>query len=97
MIRLLRVRGQSMSPQIEDGDFVLALKPSIFSPIRTGDTIVFHKKPYGILIKQVEGLDEHRRLIWVRGTHPDSLDSHTFGAVLPDELIGKVVAYFSRT
>ncbi|MCX8062857.1 MAG: S24/S26 family peptidase [Anaerolineales bacterium] len=97
MIHLLRVRGQSLSPRIEDGDFVLAVKLPIFFPIRVGDMIVFRKAPYGVLIKQVERLDEERRTFWVRGSHPESVDSRAFGAVQAGEIIGKVMAHFSKS
>ncbi|RCK73858.1 MAG: hypothetical protein ANABAC_2932 [Anaerolineae bacterium] len=96
MIRLLRVRGQSLSPEIKDGDFVLALKLPIFFPIRTGDLIVFQKPAYGILIKRVEDCPEGKNTFWVRGTHPDSLDSRIFGAVYPNEVLGKVVLHLSQ-
>jgi signal peptidase I len=96
MIRLLRVRGQSLTPQIEDGDFVLTFKLPIFFPIRVGDTIVFHKPPYGILVKQVERLDNQRRRFWVRGNHPQSVGSHTFGWVQTHEVIGKVMVRISK-
>jgi signal peptidase I len=97
MIRLLRVRGQSLTPQIEDGDFVLALKLPIFFSIQAGELIVFRKAPYGVLIKQVEHVDEQGRVFWVRGNHPDSIDSRTFGVVRAWEVLGKVVARFSKS
>jgi signal peptidase I len=97
MIRLLRVRGQSVSPQVEDGDFVLVLKLPIFFPIRVGDLIVFRKAPYGILIKQVSDLVDKGNGFWVCGTHPASVDSHTFGVVQAQEVLGKVIARFSKS
>lgn len=97
MIRLLRVRGQSLTPQIEDGDFVLALKFPIFFSIRAGELILFRKAPYGVLIKRVEAVDEQGRVFWVRGNHPDSIDSRTFGVVRAREVLGKVVACFSKS
>lgn len=97
MIRFLRVRGQSLSPEVEDGDFVVALKLPIFFCIRVGDTIVFRKEPYGILIKRVEHCDDQGRFYWVRGSHPNSLDSRTFGVVQAQEILGKVIAHISRS
>lgn len=97
MIRLLRVCGQSLTPQIEDGDFVLTLRLPIFFSIRVGELIVFRKAPYGVLIKQVEVVDEQGRVFWVRGSHPDSIDSRTFGLVRAPEVLGKVVARFSKS
>lgn len=97
MIHLLRVRGQSLSPEVEDGSFVLTLKLPIFFPIRAGDTIVFRKAPYGVLIKRVERCDDQGHIFWVRGSHPESLDSRTFGVVRADEILGKVIAHFSKS
>ncbi len=97
MIRILRVHGHSLSPEFEDGDFVLSLKFPIFFPIRAGDTIVFRKPDYGLLIKQVERLDQQAGLYWVRGTHPYSVDSHTIGAVSKPEILGKVILKISKS
>mgnify|MGYP000142833395 FL=1 len=97
MIRLLRVRGQSLTPQVEDGDFVLTLKLPIFFSLRAGDLIVFRKAPYGVLIKQVEHVDQQGCVYWVRGSHPASIDSRAFGVVHAREVLGKVVACFSKS
>ncbi len=97
MIRILRVRGHSLSPEFEDGDFVLSLKFPIFFPIRAGDTIVFRKPPYGLLIKQVERVDRQARRYWVKGTHPHSLDSRTIGVVSAPEILGKVILKISKS
>lgn len=97
MIRFWRVRGQSLYPEVKDGDFVLALKLPILFPIRVGDMIVFRKQPYGVLIKQVERYDAREQVFWVRGRHPDSVDSRTFGGVQTHEVLGKVIARFSKS
>jgi phage repressor protein C with HTH and peptisase S24 domain len=89
MINLLRVSGYSLWPSYRDGDFVVTAGTLLAGPIRPGDVIVFRQPDYGIMIKQVQRLDEHG--IFVVGTHERSADSREFGAISRTDVIGKVI------
>ena len=88
MFQILRIRGESMSPEYQRGDFVLLL--NLFrNRIKRGDVIVFSNQLYGILIKRIEKITEEG--IYVLGTGENSLDSRRLGPVNPKAVQGKVI------
>jgi signal peptidase I len=92
MLRLLKVRGASLWPDFQDGDFVLAAGvPFPAGKIRTGDVIIFSQPGYGSLIKRVERVLEGGEAYVVRGTRIDSSDSRNFGPVPKARVSGKVI------
>ena len=97
MLKLLKVAGNSLSPFIQEGDFVLVLKiPFFFINIHSGDIVAFHHSIYGVMIKQVEHLSSDKEEIFVIGRHPDSIDSRHFGPIHTRELIGKVICHIRK-
>jgi phage repressor protein C with HTH and peptisase S24 domain len=79
LIKLLKVDGNSLYPYLKDGQRIVCIKVFKFSRIRCGDLIVFAKKPYGLMIKRVERVDNGR--FFVQGTDPMSIDSRNFGLI----------------
>ncbi|HEX7972899.1 MAG TPA: S26 family signal peptidase [Anaerolineales bacterium] len=97
MLRLFKISEDSLSPEFQDGDFVLALKIPIFlQHIRPGAIIVFKQKTYGTLIKRVEHISADRKDYFVVGNHPVSIDSRQFGPVPRQNVIGKVIWHIPR-
>lgn len=97
MLRLFKVSEDSLSPEYQDGDFVLALKIPIFlQRIRPGAIVVFKQEAYGTLIKRVEHISADRQEYFVVGNHPLSIDSRQFGPVPRRNLIGKVIWHIPR-
>ncbi len=91
MLRLLKIRGDSLAPDYTQGDFVLVSNiPFLFSDLVPGDVIAFRQPGYGLLIKRIQGVDEAGGLN-VIGNHPESVDSRTFGAVRRSNILGKVI------
>ena len=92
MLQIIRITGDSLSPEYREGDFVLVVKiPFFLRDIRPGDLVVFRQIAYGRMIKYVDRLDAHGELLYVRGSHPDSTDRRQFGPVPRGDLIGKVI------
>lgn len=92
MLRLLKIRGSSLTPVIHDGDFVLVSKiPFLFRPLHSGDIVAFHHPEYGTMIKEVASVDFERDEVVVLGTHPYSVDSRRFGPVPRSAILGKVI------
>ncbi len=91
MFKILRIQGDSMSPEYQSGDFVLIIRAS--RP-KMGDVIVFHNQLYGRLIKCVEKITEQG--IYVIGTGEHSLDSRRLGPVSLEKVQGKVVWHIKR-
>lgn len=97
MLRLLKVSGQSLTPEFQEGDFVLVVKiPFFFDSVRQGDIVVFRHPEYGTMIKRVSAVDPINGEIFVTGSHPFSVDSTKFGAIQKDALIGKVIWHIVR-
>ena len=92
MFRLLKVRGQSLTPVFQEDDYVLILRASFPGlRIKTGDVIVFDQPPYGRLIKQVRQVLDSGESFAVRGSQISSTDSRNFGPVSRICILGKVI------
>ncbi len=97
MLKLLKVVGDSLTPQYEHGDFVLVSKiPFLFYRPTSGDVIAFHQPGYGVLIKRIQAVTAYGCLE-VAGTHPESIDSRVFGPVRPADIIGKVIWHIRKS
>lgn len=97
MCRLLKVHGDSLIPDYQEGDFVLVSKiPFLFASPRPGQVIALHLPPYGTLIKRVEQVLEGGQSFFVTGTHPLSVDSRQFGPVNRQALLGRVVWHIPK-
>ena len=92
MFRVMRVTGESLSPDYKEGDFVvLTTIPFFLNRIRAGDIIVFKNPSYGVLIKKVERVLDDENAFDVRGSHPTSVDSRQFGPVSKNAIIGRLI------
>jgi len=92
MLRRIKVSGHSLSPDFEEGDFVVTVKIPLFLRfLKRGDIVVFTQPLYGTLIKRVEWVDTAREQVFVVGSHAHSVDSRQFGPVPGRSLIGKVI------
>jgi signal peptidase I len=98
MLRIHKVTGDSMSPDFQEGDFVVLLTPSFFiNRLKVGDVIIFEHKLYGTLIKRIASFDPKTAEAYVEGTGPDSLDSRRLGTIRHEKIRGKVIAHFPKT
>lgn len=91
-LRVFKVRGNSLSPTYQDGDYVLCVawgSPAI------GQAVVFKQPGYGQLIKRIERIEADGTLT-VLGDHADSVDSRTFGSIDPASVRGRVVWHISK-
>jgi signal peptidase I len=92
MLQIVRIRGNSIAPYLNEGDFAILLKSRwIRKPLHRDDFIVFDEKQYGILIKQIDTISTDGDLIHVRGTDDFSIDSRFFGAIHRKQVKGKVL------
>jgi len=97
MLRIHKVTGDSMSPDFQDGDFVvLTTVPFFLQRLKAGDTVIFKHKLYGTLIKRIASFDPETDEAYVEGTRPDSLDSRRLGTIRREAIRGKVIAHFSK-
>jgi signal peptidase I len=95
MVRVIKVSGESLSPLLEEGDFVLVLKIP-FRFLRKGDIFVFQHPFYGTMIKLVAEKFPEKGFVHAIGVHPLSTDSQKIGPVMKDDIIGKVFLRIPR-
>jgi len=97
MFRIHKVTGDSMSPDYQEGDFVLiATGDFVRKRLKAGDVIIFEHKLYGTLIKRIASFDPETAEAYVEGTRPDSLDSRRLGTIRHNAIRGKVIAHISK-
>jgi signal peptidase I len=98
MFRVLKVTGDSLLPEYQEGDFVLVVKiPFFLHGLAVGDIIVFKHSKLGMLIKRIDKIEAHGAEIFVTGTHPNSMDSRSFGFVPYRDVIGKVIWHIRKS
>lgn len=87
-LNLIKVEGDSMSPNIKQGSFVFIFK-SPFTKFKTGDLVVVDHSQYGRIIKRVYSSNNNQQFS-LTGDNPDSLSSEKMGLVNKRQLCGKV-------
>ena len=97
LLMLIKVRGQSLSPAYEDGDYVLVSRvPLLLRGIQEGDAVVFQHPRHGKLIKLVLRLESGGRMVYLVGLNDASIDSRVFGAVPREHVLGKVIGHIPK-
>ncbi len=97
MINIIKVTGNSLSPFFLPGDYVITVKASwVLNNLKVGNVIVFNHLDYGVLVKIITSIDPVKQIVIVSGTHPDSIDSKTFGPVKFQEVSGKVIWHIKK-
>lgn len=98
MIRLVKVTGQSLSPEYRSGEYVLiSALPIRLGWLKIGDVIVFRQPAYGTLIKKIQRLALDQDEIYVIGNHSASVDSRIFGPIRREQVLGKVIWHLKKT
>ncbi len=97
MLKFLKIRGDSLSPEYSQGDFVLVSKiPFLLTSPAVGDVIAFHQPGFGLLIKRIKNISPDGG-VNVLGDHPESVDSRVFGPVRSQDILGKVIWHIRKT
>ena len=96
MLWLYKITGESLTPEYQEGDFVLVCKiPFLINPPSPGDVIAFNQPGYGLMIKHIQSITPDGS-IQVTGTHPESIDSRVFGPIRRSDIKGKVVWHIRK-
>ena len=97
IINVFKVTEQSLTPDFMEGDFVIAFKiPRFLGHYKKGDVVIFDQTPYGRLIKRVQSVSPEDNSLFVVGNHPNSIDSHEFGSIHAQSVLGKVVWHIRK-
>lgn len=96
MLQIIKVTGDSLYPEICQGDFVLISKiPFCLNNLHVGDIIVFLHPVFGTMIKRIEQVNPEQKTYFVVGTNSQSIDSRHFGAIEHGAISGKVIWHIS--
>jgi len=97
MLKVLKVIGTSLSPEFQDGDFVvIATSPLFLRQLKAGDVIVFQHTAYGTLIKKIGHTLTEKREYYVVGANDNSLDSRRLGPISHTKVTGKVIWHIKK-
>ena len=88
MLRLMKVKGENMSPQLQDGDFVCISR--WYRKLKIGQIVVVDHALYGLIIKKVLHIAPDGQL-WLGGESNKSLQSERIGWVSSRRVVGKVI------
>lgn len=91
MLKLIRIRGDSMSPRYQAGDYVLVAKP-VWRKLKEGDDVVTRHPRFGTIIKRITQIEQNDLLL--HGLNPLSTSSVELGAVPLNAVIGRVIKHF---
>lgn len=97
---VVRVDGDSMTPDYRPGDTVLTARRWVTGPARPGDVVICRLPrgvpgPGGYLIKRVTSVAAGQ--VTLRGDGENSYDSRAFGPVPQDCVLGRVITRLSTT
>lgn len=89
-LRLFKVSGDSMSPSLMAGNFLLAIaqrRPRL----NVGSVVVVEHPRYGRIIKRVSAIDDHGQL-WLCGDNQQrSTSTSALGAITTDQVLARVI------
>lgn len=88
MIKLFKIKGDSLFPLYKEGQIVFCLSSS-FSNLKVGDIVVFNQKDYGLMIKKIQSIKDNR--YFLVGTTPSSIDSRNFGDIPKNDILYKLL------
>ncbi len=86
MIRIVKVVGDSMSPALNDGDYIVTIKPR---RLRPGFIYVVNHSDLGRIIKRLERIEGGR--YYFAGDNPSSTPSAVIGSVTRARIIGRMI------
>ena len=92
MPRLIKVVGDSMSPTLVGGDYILTLKPWSMRP---GFIYMVNHSDLGQIIKRLERIENDR--YFFKGDNSTSTPSAVMGPVTKDRVIGCAIFRISKS
>jgi signal peptidase I len=93
MLKFIKVTEESLSPDYQEGDYVMVVTfPFLY--LKRGNIVIFRNPVYGTMIKKIAHEDPEG--FYVVGTHPNSIDSRQFGSINRRDILGKVIWHIKK-
>lgn len=93
MLKLVRIRGRSMSPAVEDGDLVLlrTLDAAGAGALAIGDVACFRHPDLGLVIKRIAAKDGDSRHFRLASENILGSESDALGELPASALVGRAI------
>ncbi|MCF6275000.1 MAG: hypothetical protein L3J05_04475 [Robiginitomaculum sp.] len=91
MFRLVKVVGDSMSPALSGGDYVVTIKPR---SVRPGFVYVLNHSDFGQIVKRLESIEDGR--YYFAGDNPKSTPGAVIGPVPRERITGYAILAISN-
>ncbi|HTV22541.1 MAG TPA: S24/S26 family peptidase [Polyangiaceae bacterium] len=91
MLRVVRVGGDSMSPTLENGDFVVALGAPLARQHRAGDVVIVDHARLGLIVKRIAELDPSGNWVQLEGDSAASTTREALGRVPCHHVKGRAI------
>lgn len=86
MFKIFKVKGVSMTPLYNPGDYVICKKIRNIDNLSIDDIVIAKTKYYGKVIKQISKIDKDKEIIRLKGINPMSVSSEKMGDIPCDDL-----------
>ena len=97
MFRIIKIEGESMSPDYNNGDFVIVTRlPLLLNTVKINSVLVFTTQNYGILIKKISDIDRVKKKYFFKGSNKNSVTTEMIGAIDKKDIIGVVLLHFKK-
>lgn len=84
MFKIVKVRGESMTPALSSGDYIILTKARALRP---GFVVLADHPKYGLITKRVKTVEKDSVLL--EGDGPESTSSEAMGLIPKDKIIGR--------
>jgi len=88
VIQVIKVKGDSMLPELTNGDFVIVSK--FYWPLKTGHLVVANHPNYQCIIKRIVQISPLKGIL-LSGTNAASVTTEQMGWVSKKHVLGKVL------
>ncbi|MEM7026647.1 MAG: S24/S26 family peptidase [Pseudomonadota bacterium] len=92
MLKLIKVKGDSMQPCYRHNDYLLISKP-LFRSISVGDDVVCKHPGIGTIFKRINKIQDKK--IELKGLNMLSSNPSEIGVIRSQDIIGRVIWHFA--
>lgn len=85
MLKIVKVRGESMAPTLAPGDYILVTKARV---IRSGFVVLVDHPKYGVIVKRVTAVSD--RSVTLQGDGLESTSAEALGEIALANVLGRV-------